>query len=141
MENQNSIGQETKKGFNLHGKKKKVIIICIAALLLFSFAARGVGLRSAFSWGWGNRGWNVGGYGLMNTGNTAIAVKDFEPMEVVFAESIANRRDGYGITYNALMKEAVAKGADAIINVSIAPTSGFFNRTWSGSALAIKYKD
>ena len=139
MENQNSTGQETKKGFNLHGKKKQIIIICIAALLLFSFAARGVGLRGSLGWGWGNRGWRVGGYGLMSTVNTTTAIKDFEPMGVVFAESTASRRDGYGITYNALMREAVAKGADGIINVNIAPTSGFFNVTWSGSALAIKY--
>ena len=137
MENQNSTGQETRKGFNLHGKKKWVIIICIAVFLLGSCVARGVGLRGSL--GWGNRGWGLGGYGLMGTGNTAAAIKDFEPLGIVFAEATASRRNGYGTIHDMLMREAVAKGADGIINVNIAPKSGVFNVTWAGSALAIKY--
>ena len=147
MENQNSTGQEVKKGFNLHGKKKRVIIICIAALLLFSFVARGLGMRSTLGWGWGNRGWGNRGSVLMGrettignaAGTSAVAAKDFEPLGIVFAEANASRRNGYGATHDALMREAAGMGADAIINVSITPTSGVFNRTWSGSALAIKY--
>jgi uncharacterized protein YbjQ (UPF0145 family) len=37
------------------------------------------------------------------------------------------------------MKEAAQKGADAIINVNISSTGIFFNKKWSGSALAVKY--
>jgi uncharacterized protein YbjQ (UPF0145 family) len=43
------------------------------------------------------------------------------------------------MTYKTLIKEAAGKGADAIINVNILPAGSFFSRTWSGSALAIKY--
>ena len=148
MENQNTTQSEGKKGFCMHGKKKKVLIICIAALLLFNLAARGLGMRGVMGWnhsGWGNRG-SV----LMRTGSTAfgkaagisdVTIKDFEPLGIVFAESTASRRNGYGITHDALIREAIAKGADAIINVNIAPISGVFNRTWSGSALAIRYLD
>ena len=138
MEKQNSTGQEVKKGFNLHGKKK-LIIIGIAALVLFSFAVRGLGMRSVM--GRGNHGWGHKTSLVMGNsfGNSTVAPMEFESLGVVFAESTANRRDGYGISYNALMREAVAKGADAIINVSITPTSGFINKTWSGSALAVRY--
>ena len=164
MENQNSTGHGTaaeaegrasppvtKKGFNLHGKRKWIIVICIAVFLLGSCAARGAGLRGGLGWGWGNRGWIDRSSVLMGTGNIigntagistfAAPAKDFESLGIVFAETTASRRNGYGTTHNALMREAVAKGADAIINVSIAPTSGVFNRTWTGSALAIKYQD
>ena len=77
----------------------------------------------------------------MGTGNVAVAAKDFEALGIVFAESAVSRQDGYTTTYNALIKEAVGKGADAIINVTISSTGIFFNRKWSGSALAIKYLD
>ena len=139
MEEQNLTGQEAKKSFNFNRKKKRVVIIAIAVLLLGSLVLRGAGLRGGLAWG--NRGWAAAGYGFMESGNTVIAVKNFEPLGVIFAESSAGRRDGYGITYNMLIKEAVAKGADGIINVSIAPTGGVFNRTWKGSALAIRYLD
>ena len=144
MENQNST-EQAKKGFNLQGNKKKVIIICIAVFLLGSCVARGVGLRGGMSWG--NRGWGDRGSVLMRTGNiignaagiSTVATKDFEPLGLVFAESSASRRNGYGMTYDALIREAAGMGADGIINVNIAPTSGVFNRTWSGSALAVRY--
>ena len=138
MENQNAT-QTEKKGFFLHGRKKKIIIVCIAILLLFNLAARGLGMRGIMGWGYGRLG--HGSSVSMGVVNTAVMTKDFESLGVVFAESDGGRRDGYGLTYNALMREAVAKGADGIINVSIAPTSGVFNRTWSGSALAIRYQD
>ena len=134
MENENSVEQEKKKFFNLHGKKKKVIIIVIAVLLLFNLAARGLGLR-------GGSGVGDRGHSLVGTGNVTLAAKDFEPLGIVFAESTVSRRDGYGLTYNTLIREAAQKGADAIINVNISSTRGFFNRTWSGSALAIKFLD
>ena len=134
MENQNSVEQGKKKFFSLDGKKKKAIIIVISVLLLFNLAARGFGLRGGSA---------VGGrvHSLVGTGNISLAAKDFEPLGIVFAESTASRREGYGITYNALMKEAAQKGADAIINISITPQGGIFNRIWSGSALAIKFLD
>ena len=146
MENQNST-EQAKKGFNLHGRKKKAVIIGIAVFLVFSFAARGIGFRGAM--GWGNHGRGHRGSVLMGTGNvignaagiSAVAAKDFEPVGIVFAEAEASRRNGYGTIHDALVREAAQKGADAIINVSIAPTSGVINRTWSGSALAVKYLD
>jgi hypothetical protein len=76
---------------------------------------------------------------LTGIGNSSIAAKDFESLGIVFAEVSAGKREGFGTTYDALMKEAAQKGADTIINVNITSTRGFFNRTWSGSALAIKY--
>lgn len=77
----------------------------------------------------------------MGSGNVAVAAKDFESMGIVFAESTAVTGNGYRATYNALMKAAAQKGADAVINVNIASTGVLFNRTWSGSATAIKYLD
>jgi hypothetical protein len=130
MENQNATTQEKKKLFTFHGKKKKVIIIGIVALFLLGLIGRGIGFRSV---------WGKNNHPFFGTGNVAVSVKDFEPLGVVFAESLVSTRDGYGTTYNALMKEAAQKGADAITNVNISATGRFFNRSWSGSALAIKY--
>jgi hypothetical protein len=149
MENNNSTqtepvaeGQSStpgKKGiFGGHGRKK-IIIICIAAFLLFSFIARGFGSRGAP--GLSNRGRGNRESVLAGTGNTINAANGFEPIEIIFAESIAARRDGYGLTHNALMREASRMGADAIINVNIFPTSVIINRSWSGSALAVRYVD
>ena len=138
MENQNSSEQGnpvTRKRFNLKGKRK-CILMGIAILLLGSCVARGAGMRGAHVMG--NTGWDRVSV-LLSGGNTTYTQMEFEAMGVVFAESTATGRDGYGLTYNALMREAVAKGADGIINVSIHQTGGVFNRTWSGSALAIKY--
>jgi len=132
MENQNSTPQEKKKFFNLQGKKKKIIIGIIAAWFLIGIIGHSMGFRGA----WGNKG-----YFLMGSGNVAIAAKNFESKGIVFAESTASTGNGYRITYNALIKEAAQKGADAIINVNISSTGIFFNRTWSGSATAIKYLD
>jgi hypothetical protein len=127
---ENSTTQEKKGLFAKFGKKKKVVIAVIAVLLLVGVVSRGFAFRSA----WGNRG-----QFLMGTSHTLIAAKDFEPLGVVFAETTAGRRNGYGATYDVLMKEAAQKGADTIININISSTRGFFNRTWSGSATAIKY--
>ena len=136
MENENSTSQEQKKFFAVPGRKKKVIIAGIVVLLLLGTIGR-----------WARpRGFALGammGYGALSSGsgNVALAAKDFEPVGIVFAEAVVATRDGYRAAYNALMKEAAQKGADAIINVNISSTGGFFKRTWSASALAIKYLD
>jgi hypothetical protein len=132
MENQDSTPQEKKKFFNLKGKKKKIIIGVIAVWFLIGIIIHAFGFRSA----WGNRG-----YSFMGNGNVPVAVKNFESMGIVFAESTGIAGNGYRATYNALMKAAAQKGADAVINVNISSTGVFFNRTWSGSATAIKYLD
>jgi|GEM_PF-5151082 len=136
MEHAESTGQESKKRFNLGGKKK-VIFICLGAFLVFNVAARGVGFRGSMAYG----GRNLAARSsiIMGTGDTSLRTNSFEPLGIIFAEANATGRNGYGTVHEALMKEAAAKGADAIINVNIAPTSGVFNRTWSGSALAIRY--
>ena len=132
MENQNSTPQEKKRFFALHGRKKKAIIVGMAVLLLFGIiGGRNVASKTRAA------GYNL----LMGTGNVALAAKDFEPLGIVFAEASGTSRDGYRATYDALMREAAEKDADAIINVNISSTRSFFTRTWSGSALAIKYLD
>ena len=130
MENQDSAHQGKKKFFSSPGRKKKAIILTIVALLFIGMIGRGF----AFSAVRGHRGLSFGG-----TGNVALVVKDFEPLGIVFAGDVAASWDGYRATYNALIKEAAQKGADAIINVNISATGFLFTRTWSGSALAIKY--
>jgi len=130
MENQDSTPQEKKKFFNLQGKKKKVIIVVIAAWFLIGLISHTLGFRSA---------WDHKAYYLMGSGNVAVAAKDFESMGIVFAESNAVTGNGYRKTYNELMKAAAQKGADTVINVNISSTGILFNRTWSGSATAIKY--
>ena len=116
-------------------KKKKVIVVGMIALLLIGL----IGCRAT------PRAMDPRYNLVMGTGNasgiSAVAARDFEPLGIVFAEATASRRNGYGAIHDTLVKEAVQKGADAIINVNIAPTSGHFNRTWSGSALAIRYRD
>jgi hypothetical protein len=125
MENQET---QKKKFFSLTGKKKVIAIVCLGILVWICIGSL-IGPRTM-----DNR------HGLLTRiDNTAVVVKDFEPLGLVFAESIATGRKGYGTTYDMLMKEAAQKGADAIINVNISPTKGVFNKTWSGSALAIKY--
>jgi hypothetical protein len=133
MENQNSTLQEKKTFFSTHGKKKKVIIGLLAVLLLLGFIGRGFWFHGEH---WENRGSL-----FMRTGSLVYAAQNFESMGIVFAESAATMRNGYRTTYDALVKEAAKKGADAIVNVNIFPTKGIFNRTWSGSATAIKYQD
>ena len=130
MENQTP--QEKKTFFTLHGKKKRTIIAVIAVLLLVGLVGRGFAFHGAR----GNKG-----FLLTGAGNAAVAAKDFESMGIVFAETAAVTRNGYSATYNALIKEAAQKGADTIINVNISSTGVLFGRTWSGSALAIKYLD
>ena len=129
MENQEQEPQKKGRCFASLSTKKKILIVSIFVLLLVGF----VGCRTV------GHTRHLGRNHYMGTGNIALAAKDFQPVGVVFAETAAVTREGYAITYNTLMKEAAQKGADAIINVSISPTGMPFGRTWSGSALAIKY--
>ncbi|MDR0877909.1 MAG: hypothetical protein LBN21_07635 [Treponema sp.] len=82
--------------------------------------------------------------------HTRIPVKDFQTLGLVFTETqlaaADNGKDeGQIFTYQALLKEAQALGADAIINVVIdkkieaSSSPGRYSTTWYGSALAIKY--
>lgn len=77
-----------------------------------------------------------------------ISVKDFEPVQLVFAEVTGDSQSGAFMTYDALLKEAARVGAHAIINiviedvVSCTGTSRFNSAcetTRYGSALAIRY--
>jgi len=129
MENQDQEPQKKGRCFASLSTKKKILIVSLFVLLLIGF----VSCRSA---GHTRR---LDRNHFMRTGYIALAAKDFEPMGVVFAETAAVTREGYAITYNTLVKEAAQKGADAIINVSISPAGMLFGKTWSGSALAIKY--
>ena len=96
--------------------------------------------------------------------SVSVAAKDFTPVGMVFTETVLvhdrnrARRTAAGeiLTYHALLRQAQAQGAHAIINVTIdvkteisgtLTTFGIFtfadNRTvtetWMGSALAITY--
>ena len=132
MENQNSATQEKKGFFASLSKRRKVIITVLVVLLLIGMIGRGAAFSAA-------RGYR--GYSLMGSGNVALVAKDFEAKGIVFADAVAAGWDGYRTTYDALMKEAAQKGADAIINVNISSTGILFNKRWSGSALAVKYLD
>ena len=147
MENQDSTPQGTsaeaegrgtppakKKLFSSPGRKKIAIVLVIVVLALIGMIGRGFAFDGAR--GWGNRGLSFG-----ETGNVALVVKDFEPLGIVFAEDVTTSWDGYRTTYDALVKQAAQKGADAIINVNISSTRNILKMTWSGSALAVKYLD
>ena len=139
-ESQNQEPQAKKKWFASLSRGKKIAIVVIAVLVLFNVVGRGI----AFHAGPGMRGHHgqaaiAAMHGGMRGGNVALAAKDFEPLGIVFAENAASGRGGHAEAHNALMREAAALGADAIINVSISSTGWAFNRTWSGSALAVRY--
>ena len=127
MENQNSTTHEKRRFFSSLSKKRKAIVV-IAVILLAGAVSRGFASHARAR-------------SFAGTGNgIALAVKDFESAGIVTAEASGTRRNGYNAAYDALMKEAAEKGADAIINVNITST-GIFNKTWSGAATAIKYLD
>jgi hypothetical protein len=127
MENQDSATPVKKGFFASLSKRRKVIIAVLVVLLLIGMMVPFGAARGGYR-----------GYSLMESGNVALVVKDFEPRGIVFADAAAAGWDGYRTTYDALMKEAAQKGADAIINVNISSTGILFNRKWSGSALAVK---
>ena len=133
MENQNSVPEVKKRFFDGPGRKRKVIITVLVVLLLIGMIGRGAAFGTA------RRGYER--FYPAGNGNVALVVKDFEPRGIVFVEAAATAWDGYRATYDALIKEAAQKGADAIINVNISSKWSFLKRTWSGSALAVKYLD
>ena len=131
MENQNSTPPGKKSFFAFFRRKRRITVIAIGVLLLIGiFGCRSAGHARHFEGG-----------AYKGAGNVAVAAKDFEALGIVQAEAAVFGRDGYAAIYNSLVKEAAGKGADAIINITISSTGILFNRTWSGSALAIKYLD
>jgi hypothetical protein len=119
-------------------KKKKIII----GVVIIGVVAAWVAIGSVFGLGAGAARRNFGGMALSGApGNTTIAVKDFEPLEMVFASAVGEGGASAEV-YNLLLKEAQKVGGQGIINVRI-------NRQWklfgadtvSGSALAVKYTD
>ncbi|GHV80122.1 hypothetical protein AGMMS49944_19130 [Spirochaetia bacterium] len=118
-------------------KKKKIIIGVAAGVVVVSWAILG----SLASFGAGAVMWNSGGLGTEY--NTAVAVKDFEPLELVFVTTtVKNDRDAAEV-HDLLLKEAQKLGGHGIINVNIdTQRKGWFGEvTVTGSALAIKYTD
>ncbi|MDR0663321.1 MAG: hypothetical protein LBF80_04485 [Spirochaetaceae bacterium] len=82
--------------------------------------------------------------------NITVGVKNFTSVGLVFVECVVNKGSGERVTYDALLKAAAEKDADAIVNVNIdVKREGLrvlmflFNpvETWYGSALAIKYTE
>ena len=128
MEKQDSVTLEKRKFLSSLSKRKKILIAVIAVLFVFGIFGRGIGFHAS-------------AHPFIRAGSGInLAAKDFESSGIVLAEVSAGIRNGYNVTYDALMKEAAKKGADTIINVNISST-GIFNKTWSGSATAIKYMD
>lgn len=83
--------------------------------------------------------------------NADLSSKDYEGVQMVFAETLVGDTTNANMTYNALLKEAAKVGAHDIINVVIEDVqicegeASFFSRSSSctttryGSALAIRY--
>jgi hypothetical protein len=115
--------------------KTKKIIIGVAAAWVF--------LGSLFWIGTGAARRNVIEMVLSGLpGNTAVAVKDFEPLELVFVTATAKKAADVDAN-DLLLKEAKKLGGHGIINVNIdTQRKGWFGEvTLTGSALAIKYTD
>jgi uncharacterized protein YbjQ (UPF0145 family) len=111
------------------------------------------GLTGCVTNGTTTKGTNIGNFGE----HIRTPVKDFQSLGLVFTETRLAATDSGGdegqiFTYQALLKEAQALGADAIINVVIDKkiqastvssfldtTSSGSTTTWYGTALAIKY--
>ncbi|GHT79140.1 hypothetical protein FACS1894130_07090 [Spirochaetia bacterium] len=116
------------------GKKKVILIVSLSVVLLWCIGG------SVFRMGRGQLYWNNAG-NPGGPGNEMVAVKDFEPLEMVFA-SAAGEGGASAEVYDLLLKAAQKAGGQGIINVRI-------NRQWklfgadtvTGSALAIKYTE
>jgi hypothetical protein len=114
-------------------KNKGFILGMLAVLLTFGFSAMGCASIS---------GDNIGSFPSI-----AVPAKDFTSLGLVFTENVVENKSGKVFTYNALLKEAQALGADAIVNVTIDVQRegtkilmfSFGKETWYGSATAIKY--
>ena len=116
--------------FFRHRRKRRLIIGSLIVLMFFSLiGGRAMGFRQMHP-----RSAMV----LMGSSATHRA-GDFESMGIIFAEAQEIGRNGYGMVHDMLIREASSRGADGIINVHISPTGGIFNRTWTGSALAVRY--
>ncbi|GHU89258.1 hypothetical protein FACS189476_07880 [Spirochaetia bacterium] len=117
-------------------KKKKIIIAGVAVAAVIWVACGSLfwgGARASF------RGF--GGY-YGSSGNSTVAVKDFEPLELVFVTATAKKSADVDVR-DLLLKEAKKLGGHGIINVNIdTQRKGWFGEvTLTGSALAIKYTD
>ncbi|MCL2763048.1 MAG: hypothetical protein FWD36_07590 [Treponema sp.] len=117
--------------------KKKVFVAMLALALVFGVVLTGCESTNFIS---------KENYGTFPT-LTSIPAKDFIGLGLVFTENVIENSQGEIFTYRALLKEAQALGADAIINVSIdvkreTTLSGARRNdkeTWYGAATAIKY--
>ncbi|GHV73874.1 hypothetical protein AGMMS49940_11760 [Spirochaetia bacterium] len=129
-------------------KKKKLIIGGVAVLLVLSSLS---GCASTLRRGITGMGRELVGMGEdyigmgmtvlpSLQGNATIAVKDYEPLELVFVTTTSKKGESADV-YGLLLKEAQKFGAHGITNVNIGiegkASSG--EVTFSGSALAIKY--
>jgi uncharacterized membrane protein YgcG len=114
-------------------KNKGFVLGILAVLLTFGFLS--VGCASI-------RGENIGSFPSIS-----VPAKDFTSLGLVFTENVIENNTGKVFTYNALLKEAHALGADAIVNVTIDVQRegtkilmfSFGKEIWYGSATAIKY--
>jgi hypothetical protein len=116
--------------------KKRVFLGMLVMTLTFGLLAVGCATISAE-----NKG---------TFSDISVPAKDFTALGLVFTENVVENNKGKVFTYNALLQEAKALGADTIVNVVIDVQKegkkflGFHSNpkeTWYGSATAIKYKD
>jgi len=113
---------------------KKIFMGMLAAALTFGVALSGCASISKE---------NNGSFQTIS-----VPAKDFTSLGLIFTENMIENSHGQVFTYNELLKQAKALGADAIVNVVIdVKREGtrflFFylnpKETWYGSATAIKY--
>jgi uncharacterized protein YbjQ (UPF0145 family) len=98
-------------------KTSKIAVLVVGLLAVVSLCACSTGTKKT-----GNRNYTSTESGKISTAQ--IAVKDYDVKGMIFVESkvttdIAGQRNGSGITYEMLMKEAAKLGADDVINVRI----------------------
>ncbi|GHU95656.1 hypothetical protein FACS189479_09270 [Spirochaetia bacterium] len=121
--------------------KKKIIIAGVAAAAVMWVVCGSLfwgGARASFR----GVGGYYGSFGNSTVGNSTVAVKDFEPLELVFVTATAKKSADVDVR-DLLLKEAKKLGGHGIINVNIdTQRKGWFGEvTLTGSALAIKYTD
>ncbi|GHV00222.1 hypothetical protein FACS189483_10140 [Spirochaetia bacterium] len=115
-------------------KKKVVLIVGLSVVLLWCIGG------SVFGMGAGRSFWNNARYSG-GQGSGTVAVKDFEPLEVVFASAVGEGGADAEV-YNLLLKEAQKVGGQGITNVRLDRQWKLFGAdTVTGSALAIKYTE
>ncbi|MDR2783466.1 MAG: hypothetical protein LBB48_06445 [Treponema sp.] len=117
--------------------KKKLFLVGMAACALaFGFSAIGCV--------------TIGGENMGTFSAISVPAKDFTSLGLVFTENVIENNRGEIFTYNALLKEAHALGADGIVNVTIdvkregKKFMGLYlspKETWYASATAIKYTE